>query len=249
MNHAKKNFKRLASIASTTLLLTTQAGATAAPISFGITSVVWALGSGWGSACTGAGCDTSHTHVNAGWTIAPGVAGKTFILTDVGDAFSFKFGSVKLGEEDAKFNSTELHNLGVLGTFNLSAPTTTNENTTATVVAKSGALNDSANDLTISFDPIYVNFGNGGQFRIDLSSLAWNCNTGNKDCSVTRLGNGTIRDQSVTNDVRATFTLTQLEDVTATANGDQLTAAPEPGVIALMGFGLASLGFSRRKCV
>lgn len=160
----------------------------------------------------------------------------------------FKFGSAKLAEENRKIDKNERDHLDVTGIINLSAPVTTVENNIAMVIATKGSLNDKANDLAVTFDPVYVNFGNGGQFKIDLSDPTWNCNTGNKDCSLTILGNGRTRDQSVTNGITATFTLTQLETLfTAEDTGEILAAVPEPGMIALMGLGLAGLGYSRRK--
>lgn len=220
--------------------------ASAGAIPFTVTGGSWTLGSGWGAACTGADCDASHTKVNADWTIASTVAGKTFTLTDIGDAFTFTFGSARLAEEDNKFDSTELHNLDVTGILNLSTPTAGSESRIAVVAATSGSLNDAADDLVVTFAPIYVSFGNGGQFSVDLSDPVWNCNTGDKDCSLT-VQNGRVQDRSVTNTIRATFTLTQLETVATAEGNGGVIAVPEPGMIAMMGLGLAGLGFSCRK--
>lgn len=247
MNNTKKNNKLLAFIAGATLLLAAQSGvANATPISFSITSGLWVLGSGWDEACTGAGCDADHTKANVDWMITPSVAGKTFTLTDVGDAFIFTFGSATLAEENNNIEAGETDNLNITGIINLSSPSLAGTVNSTLAIATTGLLKDTNSidtgagniDLIATFAPVLVNFGNGGQFTVDLSDPSWNCQ-GNGDCQTGK---------PITRNISATFTLTQLETVATTeGNGGALSTIPEPGMIALMGLGLVGLGFSRRK--
>jgi hypothetical protein len=175
------------------------------------------------------------------WTIDPGLA-QSFNLTNVGDYFDVTFGAGKWSEEDNTLVAGETDNLDITGNLNLTSPVSTtglNVGVTGTIT---GNLPDGAGDLSVAFAPVTVNFGTTGQFTVDFTDPAWDCNP--SEVCLFKAAHGIFPDTpgSEIQTITARFTLTQLDQ----AGGDP-ASIPEPTTLALLGLGLAGLGLARRR--
>jgi hypothetical protein len=123
----------------------------------------WELGSGWG---TGSG------QLDAVFSIDPELPLVSFSL-DSGDKYSFKYGSVELIE--SYIGADETDNLDVAGYLLFDLPAIGAVKIPATVTTYMGTVSDGTKDLKINFDPVVVDFGNGGKLKVSLSDLDFYC--------------------------------------------------------------------------
>ena len=88
---------------------------------------------------------------------------------------TFLFGTVDLQEPNAGggIDPSETDDLGVTASFIFTSPLATSQNLVAVGTATIGPVADSHVDYALTWAPVFVNFSNGGAFRIDLSDLSY----------------------------------------------------------------------------
>jgi hypothetical protein len=121
----------------------------------------WELGTGWG---TGSG------QLDAVFNIDSSLPSQSFSL-NAGGSKSVNFGSVQLRETTIDTNETD--NLQVTGYLFFDSPPVGSVPNPGTAVAFTGSVSDLATDLKITFNPVTVNFGSGGKFKVDFSDLTF----------------------------------------------------------------------------
>lgn len=202
--------QRVISAVATVGLMTTAslAGATV----FKVSAASFMLGSGYG-------IDNNDLGV---FFNTDAFSAQSFTLDTIGASKSFDFGSIKFQETDIKSNQTGAGGLKVIASLTFDSPLAQAITVNAAGTAYTGLANDSEEDYKIEWTPTFVNFGSGGEFRLDLSDLSFT-------------SNGTKAEL-------ATVTLLKLP-AGAPATGE----APEPGTVALLGLGLLGVAAARRK--
>ena len=195
----------------------------AGAVTFSITDAVLTIGSGYGK-------DGKERHGDRlGVKFFNSFSSQNFLLDDVGQAFSFDLGTVKLGEPDAfgGINANEIDGLDVSWALTLGGPLSTKQVlVAATSAAIGGVIRDPAVDYSLDWSPVTVDFGIDGKFEISLNDLEFR-------------GKGR-RTQ--------TATITLLSPPPSTRQLPPPTGSvPEPGTIALFTLGLAGIGAARRK--
>jgi len=174
----------------------------------GSPGVSLSLGTGWSdSSSFDADFDTISNN-NRQWSL------------NVGQTESFKIGEIQ--NEEGTIDSNETNNLTVTYTFNMTLPGDIDVVLTTTGVATTGDVDDGADDLVISFNALLVNFGNGGQYQVDIRTMNFD-------------------DEDETKDVIAEFKL--LSDSSSSASN----GVPEPMTLGLLGMGLLGLGAAARR--
>lgn len=156
-----------------------------------------------------------------------GFATQNFILSNVGDSFAFKFGTVNFHEPDAGNGSNagirthETDHLDVIANLVFADPMGITANIAATGTAITGLTRDPDADYVLAWNPMTVDTGLGGQFEIAMAPLNFR-------------GIGP-------QDQMATITLLTLP---AAPQGQSV---PEPATLSLVALGLLGFAATRRK--
>jgi hypothetical protein len=205
----------LATVATVGLLA---ASSIASAVPFTVTSASFTPGSGYGDdiglveLLGGSKLDVRFNNNN--------FKQQDFTLDTVGSSQKFNFGKVNFQEFFVGLN--EKDDLGVIAELNFTNPLGTLSTVSANGTATFGFAFGRLVDYRLDWDPMTVDFDNGGQFRIDLADLSF---TGNGSKTQT-----------------ATITLLALPGAGGGSN-----AVPEPATATLLGLGLLGFAASRRK--
>jgi hypothetical protein len=199
------------------------AGAAHAAVLFTINGASFAPGSGYGADAE----ESSGTLLDVRFSTS-GFSGQNFSLDlPSPSANVFLFGTVDLQESNAHGGilAGETDNLGVTANFTFVNPLGAVQNLVAVGSATAGSVSDAAVDYVLTWTPVLVNFGGGGQFRIDLADL-----------SLSGIG---------ARNLNATVTLVSAPaTVEGTPTSQQVA---EPASLGLLGLGLAAMGLAARR--
>lgn len=192
---------------------------------FSITDGAFAPGSGYGVDAGSSG-ENGGTLLDVQFSTS-GFAAQSFTLSSAGDYFTFNLGTVSFLETDAGngvgnagIRTQETDHLEVMANLIFAGPIGTTATITATATAIPGLTSDAAVDYLLAWDPVTVDFGQGGTFEIAMAPLSF--------------GGIGVQDQT------ATITLLSLPTA-----GSQSVA--EPATLSLLALGLLGFAATRRK--
>jgi len=97
--------------------------------------------------------------------VFPSVSSEAFLL-DVGDSHTFKFG--RMGTQESWINKDDLKAMEVTASLDFDLPDIT-QDISGESIGFSGRLHFKQGWQVIWNDPVYVDFGNGGRYAIELS--------------------------------------------------------------------------------
>jgi hypothetical protein len=151
--------------------------AAASAVPFSVSSGSFTIGSGYG---------TSNGQLDVVFTNLI-TAPINFDLNNAGDSSSFLFGTANLRETcinsgnfvldlllGCGIGGNETDNLGVTANLTFTSPVAQTVQHVAVTGAVAGPVNSnnfSISDLYIDFDPVTINFGDGGAFTVSLSDM------------------------------------------------------------------------------
>lgn len=186
------------------LAATAVAALTASPtgaMPFSITDGTFAPGSGYGVDAGSAG-ENGGTLLDVQFSTS-GFAAQLFTLNNAGDYFTFNFGTISFLETDAGNGSNEgirMHeadHLEVMANLIFAGPIGT-ATISATATAIPGLTSDAAVDYLLAWDPLTVDFGEGGTFEIAMAPLSFSgIGVQHQTATITLLGLPTTGSQSV----------------------------------------------------
>lgn len=226
MYHRIEAPRLIVHLALVAALVATSASWAQAAVSFdigpnGATGNRWLTGSGYGVDDN----EGSATLLAVTFAVDSALDANVFSL-NVGGSNTFTFGSMTFSETNSMggITAAETDGLDVTAFLTFVLPPVGDVSNPGIVAAVQGSVSDAAADLTFTFAPVLVNFGVGGQFRVDLS-----------DVTFTRTGTLSV-----------TATVELLKESSPTGGG--LEGAPEPATFVIWSLlGVIGAVYARRR--